>query len=188
MRKKPAPATAAQLALIAELNAEGKTDVEIARLLGLNNYYVGILRRKRLGLPVAAGVREAFRRAGSTQGVRGRGWAKIQARRQALRREAAASGWPPGLLLHQTRILDALAMHGPMTRKEIADAIGIPWTTPAKMFSNACVPGGDCLCHLVKTGLVVRLFPVAGVVMGVVWVYSLSFDALDYRNKEAADA
>jgi len=182
------PKTAAQWALIAKLNAEGKTDTEIARLVGLNRCYVQRVRSRRLGLPVAAGVREAQRRVGLGQGVRGRGWAKILAGRQGRRREAAASGWPQGLLLTETRILDALALHGPMTRKEIADAIGLPWTNSINVFHAGNAPGGNYLRHLVKTGLVVRLCPIAGVVRGVVWVFSLSFDALDYRNKEAADA
>jgi hypothetical protein len=79
-----------------------------------------------------------------------------QLRVRAHRERAIASGWPSDLRLRQTQILSALWAHGPMTRIEIAEKIGMPWKG-----SRTSLTGNDregtYLANLIARGLVVNL-------------------------------
>jgi hypothetical protein len=53
-------------------------------------------------------------------------------------------------------MLNAMWDNGPMTRRELADAIGMPWKGSRKsLVSND--PEGSYLAHLIARGLVVSL-------------------------------
>lgn len=156
----------AMLARIRRRHSHGWADPEIAAELGISREWVGELRR-RLGLPtnannsrcrarVAAKTREQCRAAG----VRNLG----QLRALVHRQRAEAAGWPADLRPRAVEILDLLYNHGPKTRRQIADALGMPWKgSRDSLVSND--PEGSYLAHLIARGLVVclpRALPMPG--------------------------
>lgn len=140
------------------LHSEGLTDPEIAGLLGCERHTASNHRRA-LGLPsnrsharyrsrVAAKTREQCVRAGvgSLGAVRA----------LAFVRFAVASGWPADLRPREVNILESLIERGPMTRPEIAEALGMPWLGSRKSLKSND-PGGSYLATLIRRGLVVNL-------------------------------
>lgn len=108
--------------------AAGGTDRDIAARLNLTREQVTHVRN-RLGIPRdAAAVRAAARRAvanqGRTLGVSNGG----QLRAYGYRRFARANGWPEDLPPRAVQVLNVLAEHGPKTKRELAEAIGMPTT------------------------------------------------------------
>jgi hypothetical protein len=110
-------------------NAEGWPDSEIARARGVDRHAVACVR-KQLGLPsnalserrrdaVRQKTAEQLQRMGLTPG----GLASLCY--AAHRKFARDSGWPEDLLIRETQILNAMWDRGPMTRREIAQAIGM---------------------------------------------------------------
>lgn len=79
-----------------------------------------------------------------------------QLRVRAHRERAIASGWPSDLRIRQTQILNALWAHGPMTRIEIAEKIGMPWKGPRTSLTGNDREG-TYLANLIARGLVVNL-------------------------------
>jgi hypothetical protein len=156
-QKRPRPGAAFDRTLV-KLHAKGLTDTAIAAELGCERHTVGDHRRK-LGLPanthsawsrrrVAARTREQLRAAGLPT--------LAAVRAKAFRDRASAAGWPEDLRPRAVQILNALWDRGPMTRRELAEAIGMPWKGSRKsLVSND--PEGNYLAHLIKRGLVINL-------------------------------
>ncbi len=143
------------LARIRELNALGWPDVDIARDIGCERHTAS-RHRKAMGLPshekgeVFRGrVREAARRQCERAGVASLGQLRVKVHRERAR----AAGWPEDLRPRHVQILELLAARGPMTRPEIAAALGMPWRgTRNSLKSND--PEGTYLAHLVRRRLV----------------------------------
>lgn len=75
-------------------------------------------------------------------------------RGQVFRERAAAAGWPEDLRPRAVQILNALWERGPMTRMQIAEAIGMPWKGSRKSLTSND-PEGSYLAHLMSRGLVI---------------------------------
>jgi len=140
-------------------HAEGLTDTEIAPLLGCDRHAVG-KRRRRLGLPDNAfhERRRARVRERTAAQLRAAGLSSMgQLRAEAYRRYARECGWPDDVRPRGVQILNALAAAGgPLTRRQIADAVGVPWKcTRNSLASNDAE--GSYLAHLAARGLVTRL-------------------------------
>jgi hypothetical protein len=117
------------VAEVRRLHSEGRTDPEIAEAMDCERHLISRTRRP-LGLPSTRGsygfrprvgqaTREQCRRAGVPT--------LAEIRVLAFREKARRSGWPAELASREVDILDALAARGPMTRREIAAAIGANW-------------------------------------------------------------
>jgi len=78
-------------------------------------------------------------------------------RSKEMKRVARNLGWPDYLSLRSVQILETLFQLGPMTRKQIAKAIGLKWVGVQHTFKNKRVPGHNYLAELQRAGLVVRL-------------------------------
>lgn len=146
------------------LHADGWSDAEIAqhfqqalgryvsreavgdrrRTLRLKHNAFSDHRRRR----VAARTREQLARAGISK----LGYLRVVAWSAASRR----CGWPGDLRPRAVQILNLLYERGPLTRRQIAEAIGMPWKGSRKtLVSND--REGTYLWNLVNRGLVVRL-------------------------------
>lgn len=151
---------------IRDLHARGYCDTEIAADVGCSREYVGELRRE-MGLAsnamndrhrrrVAAKTQEQCRRAGVPN--------LAALRAKVHRQRAEAAGWPADLRPRHVEILDLLYEWGPQTRRQIAEALGMPWKGSRKsLVSND--PEGSYLAHLIARGLVVclpRKLPMGG--------------------------
>lgn len=139
----------------------GWSDSEIADFWCLSGHIIDRRticdHRKRLRLPsnafserrrrrVAEKTREQCRRAGVGS--------LAEVRRQAFQRFARARGWPDDLAPRCVQMLDAMYEQGPMTRRQLAAAIGMPWKGSRKsLVGNG--PGGSYLATLMRRGLVV---------------------------------
>lgn len=154
------------VAFIRQKNALGWSDSEIGAARRVDRHAVARVR-KQLGLPSHAHgerckekLREALKRQLRKIGVATPG----QWRVKVFRDRARAAGWPEDLRPRAVQMLNALWNNGPMTRREIADAIGMPWKGSRKsLVSND--PEGSYLAHLMNRGLVVvskRAFKVTG--------------------------
>ena len=141
--------------LVVRRHAQGWSDSEVAAEFGCERHTVGNVRHK-LGLPSNAvsqhrrdRVRAATLKQCAAAGVSTLGAlrSKIYAGR------SVKAGWPAGLRPRAVEILDLLWAKGPHTRREIADALGIPWNGSHKsLISND--PEGSYLAHLAAVGLV----------------------------------
>lgn len=152
------------MAFIRELHPLGWSDAEIAdawnllaRSDAVSREWVCEVRRDKCGLPhnafskhrrqlVAAKTREQIAAAGVKS--------LAEIRRKAFDDFATRHGWPEDLRPRAVQILDLLYQHGPHTRRQIADAIKMPWKGSRKsLVSND--PEGSYLAHLIARGLVV---------------------------------
>lgn len=175
------------LAELRRINRLGIPDTGAARVLGCDRHTVSKWR-ERLGLPShARGERYRERVAEATaRQCRDLGVSSFaEVRSLSFKLRAIVAGWPADLRPREVQIVEALSARGPMTRREIADAIGMPWKGSRKSLTGS-VPGGTYLAHLVSLGLVVSLGRV-GTVRGrgrgySVQVYSL---ALSTERKAA---
>jgi len=144
--------------LIREKHALGWPDTEIANQWGCSREWVGE-RRRAMGLP--SNALSQYRRAKvarkTAEQLRAAGLESLaQLRVKVYRERARAAGWPEDLRPRAVQILNFLHAHGPATRRQIADAIGMPWKGSRKsLVSND--PEGSYLAHLIKRGLVVSL-------------------------------
>lgn len=154
------------IALIRKKHALGWSDAEIAaaynrrhRNRKVAREWVGEIRRDKLKLPsnansdhfrrrVAKKTRQQLRRAGLKS--------MAELRVQAFRNFAERCGWPSDLRPRSVQILNVLYERGPQTRRQIAEAIGMPWKGSRHSLSSND-PEGSYLAHLQKRGLVVRL-------------------------------
>jgi transposase-like protein len=148
----------ARLASLRQLHAQGYSDSEIAREWGISRK-VAEDWRKRAGLPSnalsehrRARVREKTREQLARAGLP----SLAHVRLAAFKKFARKHGWPEDLRPRAVMMLNAMWQRGPMTRRELADAIGMPWKGSRKsLVSND--PEGSYLAHLMKRGLVVSL-------------------------------
>jgi len=146
-------------AFLRERSAAGWSDTEIGAAWGGVCRHAVTGLRARLGLAsnaysphVRAKIRQATREQCRREGVANLAELKAKRFRQAARR----CGWPEDLRPRSVQILNALWDRGPMTRRQIADAIGMRWKgSRASLSSND--PEGSYLAHLQARGLVVRL-------------------------------
>jgi hypothetical protein len=149
---------------ILEKHPLGWSDAEIAAAWTAANptepacrEWVMEVRRDKLKLPsnalsehrrrkVAAKTREQVAAAGVNN--------LAEVRRLAYDKFASRHGWPADLRPRAVQIMDLLYQKGPHTRRQIADAIGMPWKgTRKSLHSND--PEGSYLAHLMARGLVV---------------------------------
>lgn len=140
------------------LHALGHCDTDIAARLGCERHTAS-KHRRRLGLVGhARGERTRAKvRATTAEQCRRAGVANLGALRSLVfARRSAEAGWPAGLRPREVDILDALAIRGPLTRREIAGAVGMRWLGSRK--SLKCRGGrGSYLADLIAAGLVVSL-------------------------------
>lgn len=175
--------SAGDRATIRRLNAEGWSDAEIAAELGRDRHVVG-RHRRRMGLAdnAASERRRGRVREATAQQLEAAGIASLgELRAVAYRDFAASRGWPADLRPRAVMILHALAARGPMTRRQIALAIGMPWKGSRKSLTSND-PEGSYLANLAARGLVVRLLraaPVTGQGKGRSCdLYTLSVEAI----------
>jgi hypothetical protein len=116
------PWTSERLDEIRRLHAEGLTDREIGERLRLSRSEIS-RKRRELGLPVH--WKTILRRAQQAQ-LRSLGLTSAgEMRRRAYARYARQNGWPDDLRYREVQILNALVRHGPMTRLQLSETIGM---------------------------------------------------------------
>jgi DNA-binding IclR family transcriptional regulator len=103
---------------------------------------------------------------------------------------AKESGWPDDLRPRAVQILNLLASHGmPLTRKQIAEKIGMPWKGSRKsLHSND--KEGSYLANLQARGLVIKLGKIANTNCGRgsgVSLYTLGPKALSILQQRASN-
>lgn len=139
--------------------AHGYSDSEIAAKLGVNREVVRD-HRTRMRLP-ANGRNERYRRRvaeKTRQQCQASGVSSLaEIKAIEVRKLAEKYGWPSSLSMRSIQIVQLLYTHGPMTRRQINDAIGMKWRSSRKALSNSWVPGGSYLAELQRAGLVARL-------------------------------
>lgn len=158
-------------AVVTALHAQGLDDVAIAAELAprfpdrpMDRRAVGFIR-ERLGLPTnwtadnpraRAKRRAIIAKQMATMGLAG----PTDLRTRAYARFATDMGWPAetfGVLRPRAvQILTELYQRGPMTRRELAAAIGMPWRGVRNTLSSND-PEGSYVANLQRRGLVTRL-------------------------------
>jgi hypothetical protein len=143
---------------LARLIQQGLSDSEVASRLNMDRRALTEMRC-RMGI-VANGRSERYRRrvAEKTRRQCREAGVKNLAELRAKRFEEFVSslGWA-GLSVRAAQIAEALHKRGPMTRRQICDAIEMPWRGSRKSLSTNRVPGGSYLAELQRAGIVVRL-------------------------------
>ncbi len=166
---RPAPPrhdTAALDALIRQLSADGWTDAEIREEVGrrrgrsCDRHMIGV-RRRAMGLPnnscngdspsrrVLERVRQKTREQLDKAGISDLSHLRLH----VWRERARSAGWPEDLRPGEVAVLNALWDRGPLTKKELADAVGVPWQGLKTLHSNG--QGGSHMATLMRRGLVV---------------------------------
>jgi hypothetical protein len=140
-------------------NADGWVDSEIAAELGWTRECV-CHHRRAMGLPsnaLSERRRQAVREK-TQQQLEHAGLPNLGAvRRKAYRDFARENGWPADLRPRAVQILNLLATVGvPLTRRQIADGIGMSWKGSRKSLRSND-PEGSYLAHLAARGLVAVL-------------------------------
>jgi hypothetical protein len=151
------------IAELRQLHSLGYPDAEIAKVIGCERHTIA---RWRKGFGLSPNTYSDRRR---TQ-VRAKTAEQLQkanlptlamVRAKAFRDYAIASGWPEDLPPRCVQILEALSRLGPLTREEIAPAIGLPWIgSRASLKSRG--GRGSYLADLMARGFVVSLGRIAG--------------------------
>lgn len=150
--------TAAQERRLRRLHAQGLTDAAIARRMNLDRRWLRE-RRAALGLPVNTEavrqvLRDNVRRQAQSLGIRHGG----DLRRLAFRAYARRHGWPEDLPPRCVQILDLLHARGPMTRRQLAAALGFRTEgRPSRRLLKGRVPGGSYPGYLLQRGLIIAL-------------------------------
>lgn len=124
------------------LHAQGMSDPDIGRRLGLSVHVVWSLRVKA-GLPSNA-YNEAHRR--KQRQVR----KEVPTSRLTSMLAAEAMGWP-GRPRSEAMVLEALRSHGPLVGSKLAEVVGIQWRGDSNFHAL-----GARLRRLLAEGLVVR--------------------------------
>jgi hypothetical protein len=158
LRKRRIRIPSSALATIRELNHKGWSDSEIAESLGSDRHCVS-RRRKDMGLPSNARnqryrdkIRAGVRRQCEAACVKNMG----EYRALMHRVKVLQSGWPRDLRMRSVQILNVLDERGPMTRRQIAEAVGMPWHEESNSLTSNDSEG-TYLAHLQARGLVMRL-------------------------------
>ncbi len=119
--------------VICDRHAQGWSDREIAELLGCDRHALSS-RRAGLGLPRLYGrsgdpghprYRDRVRRRTALQ-LQEKGLRSLaDLRSEAYRQFARENGWPDDTPPRAVQILNLLAVHGPLTRQQMVDRLGI---------------------------------------------------------------
>jgi len=133
--------TEAMDATLRRLHAAGFSDVEIGAELGIGYGSVRV-RRKKLGLEAFYSERQ---RAKMTASVH-RNWKVAGVDCQF--------DLPPDMSIREFQILLALLFHGPATRLQLAERIGMTAHTQQKSLLKAAGSGGTYTAKLITRGLV----------------------------------
>jgi hypothetical protein len=158
---------------IRRLAAEGVSLTEIAAELGSDRHDIADLMAAR-GIEVDPGkwrdrqrqkIRRGVRRQLDRLGVR----TAADLRTEAYRRFARRRGWPEDFAPRAVQICDALYELGPMTRREICDAIGVRWRAKNVLMHQ----GNSHLGVLAARGFVVRQIKVRVEMSRLVDLYML---------------
>jgi hypothetical protein len=156
-RKRPFRWTVRIKATVAGLHRRGWSDTEIAAAVGIADRHTVARWRRRRGLQAniwSEHLREKTRQ-NTRQQLRRAGVVTLKdLQRAAWARRARALGWPEDLRFRAVEILEVLWQRGPMTRRQIAACVGMPWKGPRKsLHSND--REGSYLAYLMARGLVV---------------------------------
>lgn len=155
------------------LHAQGYTDSEIGEAVGRSRVAIGTQRRK-YGLPSNRPHQRFIDRCRNVtkKMVRDRGLKNFCGlRQQAWKDFARRNGWPEDLWPREVTILNALLERGPMTRRQICDAIGLRWCGRNSSLKSHRPGHSTHLGYLASRGLVVRL----GTARNVSCRYTLGF-------------
>lgn len=145
-------------AFVRAKHALGWSDTETSVAWGCERHTV-CDRRKRLGIGHNAysDHRRQRVRERTREQLRAAGLPTLAAVRvRAFGDYAAAAGWPRDLRPRHVQILDALWRIGPMTRRQLADAVGMPWKGSRRSLTSNDIEG-SYLAHLQARGMVTRL-------------------------------
>ena len=148
---------------IRDRNAQGWSDSEIAAARGVDRHAVTHVR-KELGLPWNRFSDHVRRKAAAktAEQCRAAGLASLAAvRAKAFRDYARAQGWPDDLRPRAVQILNAIWDRGPMTRRELARAIGMPDVYDRPHGEASVLASNDAegsyLANLIARGLLVAM-------------------------------
>lgn len=142
------------LDLVRRMNGRGLSDMEISReIKSLSRDQVHHIRmRLKLTTPEEAkqrGYRRALDGQRKTLGIKSAG----ELRQVSFRRYAVKHGLPEDLRPRAVQMVYAMAQCGAMTRRQIAEKIGMPWKGARKsLVSND--PEGTYLSNLMSRGIV----------------------------------
>ncbi len=145
-------------AIVRRYHALGWSQSEIAAKAGVSRRTVGYILFA-MGLQ-SNGRNERYRRRVAKKTIaqcRAAGVANLGELRAVRMREFVnRAGWP-GVSVRAAQIADALYRLGPMTRRQIAECIGVEWKGSRKTLGNNRCPGHSYLTELERAGYVVRL-------------------------------
>lgn len=156
-------------AFIREKHAAGWSDADISQAWGCERHTVGE-HRVRLGLPdnshsarVIAKISDGVKRQARRHGVASIG----ELRGKVLLERAEAYGWPQGLRWRATQIMNLLWERGPLSRIQIAAALGMckgggpnqsmRIRLNRAFYCNEPNGGGSYLANLIRRRLIVSL-------------------------------
>ncbi len=149
--------------VIREMALDGYCNRCIGRRIKAERHEIGRWRRK-LGVP-PVGVNGAVKscrscqenvRSKTAEQCRQAGVSNLaEVRVLAFRKFAGSHGWPEDLRPRAVQMLELLFACGPMSRRQMAAGLGMPWKGSRKsLVSND--PEGSYLAHLQARGLVMR--------------------------------
>lgn len=148
---------------IRSMHPRGLTDAEIARAIatennsGVDRHRVGVIR-KRMGLDsntlsdhtrqrVAVKTREQLAKAGLNS--------LSDVRTERFNQWKRGLGWPDSLTVRAVQALEMFFQHGPLTRVQLCDLLGVSSRKRTAPTSNA--KGGTVLAELAAAGLISRV-------------------------------
>jgi len=141
-----------------KLIEQGLSDSEVASRLRMDRRALTEMRC-RMGIP-ANGRSERYRRRVAEitrRQCRAAGLGSLaEIRKRRYEQFSESLGWP-GVSVRAAQIAEALYNLGPMTRRQICVAVGMPWRGSRKSLSTNRVPGGSYMAELQRAGIVVRL-------------------------------
>jgi hypothetical protein len=145
---------------LAELAAKGLCNRCAGRVMKFGREVLRLWRRK-LDLPpadktVCPSCTQATRARTINQLARAGFENLAQVRSKAMADYVKRSGWPDHLRVRHVQILDALYMHGPQTRRQLAAHCGLQWRGSRQSLKSND-KGGTYLAHLIKLGMVIKL-------------------------------
>lgn len=164
------------IAAVRELHPKGYVDQEIAEVVakrisceGVDRHRVGRLRQS-LGLPVnktsprqRAKVAVATRKQLDNAGLE----SMAELRRARWDDWKRNLGWPDSLTVRAVQSLEMFYRHGPLTRVQLCQLLGVSSKKRTAPISNA--PGGTVLAELTRAGLIsscVKAVPLRGQAKG----------------------
>lgn len=163
---RPTPRVSVQdQARIRELAGQGWCNRCIGRDTNHDRHCICRWRRK-LGLPAieARGMTDCpvckeRTRAATKEQCRKAGVRSLaEIKRLVVAKFAVEHGWPADLPPRCVQILELLAVHGGMTRRDLWETMGFTWIRSRKAFNgNKDLLGGNYLTHLMHKGLVASL-------------------------------